>query len=268
MSTDRLNAYEILYRKVQPIIDCDTTNIDEIELSGNCDYCLRGESDTGGVGVIWNDSYGSQNNICKTCNLFVEQLPTVLGYERGPIGYKFSSFKSGYLAVPNDANRAVELWVGGKYLDRVKTDKGLSIIDITGNQAKYELCERIGEYSVVVEISLRREMFLRHVKKSSNNTLFIATETGVVSLSKNHYKALKSAFIKENLSNKEFNNAVVIINSIKSGRMDMGSKDAQALLGGLSKGLLLAIKDIADPLSIVFMLAGLKVGLIKDEDAK
>lgn len=261
MEIEHQNGYQILYERVNPIILQDIKNKTAVDLVDNCEFCLRSRSETGGNGVIWTDSYHTDNKICKTCNIFVEQLPTVLGYERGSIGYKFSSFKGGYLAIPKDINRPVEIWVGGKYLDRVVSDGAVKVVAITGNLAKYELCESIGDYSVVTEISIRREMFLRYIKESSGNMLHVSTEAGLVSINKKEYQALKKAFVKEDLPPKEFLNVITMINSIKQGNISITHKTSQAVLSGLSKETLIAIKNIENPTSLLYMMAALRAGI-------
>ncbi|MBO6224850.1 MAG: hypothetical protein J6N72_05275 [Psychrobacter sp.] len=254
------NAYEILHSRMQPMIASDCEN-KEVELPNGCEFCLRTSEELNNKGVVCVDSYKFDNYICKTCNIFVEKLPTVLGFERNSIGYKLSSFKGGLLAVPVDEKKPVELWVGGKYLDRVVTDGAFKIVDCTGNSAKFALCESIGEYSVVTEISLRREMFLRHVKRSTANNLYISTETGVVSINAAQFKALKEAFILEDMSSKKLTEAVVILNSLKTNRIDILHKDVQALLGEFKAETRQAIAQVVEPSSILFMLAALRAGL-------
>lgn len=268
MSVDNQNAYEIMFNRMQPIIKNDIRNTDEVVLINGCEFCLRDSTEAGEKGVIWTDSYGTDNHVCNTCNIFVEQLPLSLGIERGIVGYKLSSFKGGFIAIPKDEARPVELWIGGKYLNRVNFDGGFKIVDCTGNIAKYELCERIGEYSVVTEIGLRREMFLRHVRKSDAKNIHISTETGVVSVNTAEYQKLKAALIAENLNNKELLDAIVILNGLKTNRLSMTSLGAQTLLGSLSSETLEAIKEIGNPSSILFILAALRAGLIKDEVKK
>ena len=268
MSIENQNAYEIMFDRMQPIIKNDIRNTDEVTLGNGCEFCLRDSVEAGDTGVIWTDSYGTDNHVCKTCNIFVEQLPLSLGIERGIVGYKLSSFKGGFIAIPKDETRPVELWIGGKYLNRVNFDGGFKIVDCTGNTAKYELCERIGEYSVVTEIGLRREMFLRHVRKSDAKNLYISTETGVINVNASEYQKLKDAFIAENLSNKELLDAIVNLNGLKTNRLNMTNLGAQALLGSLASETLEAIKEIGSPSSILFILAALRAGLVKDEVKK
>lgn len=255
------NAYEVMHSRMQPMIAPDCTNDKFVELPNGCEFCLRTSIELDNSGVILKDSYKAESHICKTCNIFVEQLPNVLGFERGAIGYKLSSFKGGYLAIPADETQQVELWIGGKYLDRVNMDGEFKIVDCTGNNAKYALCESIGKYSVVTEISLRREMFMRHVKKSNTKTLFISTETGVIEVSAIHYQALKKAFIAENIDAKKLIEVIITLNGLKTNRLDILHKDVQAVLSGFSEETRDAIKQVVDPSSILFMLAALRAGL-------
>lgn len=255
------NAYELMYSRMQPMVASDCTNSREVELPNGCEFCLRTSEELNNKGLVWVDSYKSENHICGTCNIFVEQLPNVLGFERNSIGYKLSSFKGGFLAIPADETKQVELWVGGKYLDRVVMNGPFKIVDCTGNSAKFALCESIGEYSVVSEISLRREMFLRHVKKSTANDLYISTETGVVAINAAHFKALKEAFISENMDSKKLLEVIVTLNGLKTNRMDILHKDVQAVLGGFKPETRKTIAQVVDPSSILFMLAALRAGL-------
>lgn len=255
------NAYEIIYERIHPIAAKDTTSGEKVKLLDSCELCLRQPEDFDGEGVFQVDSYKYDNYVCKTCNLFMEQLPIALGTERGSIGYKLSSFKGAYLAIPFNENDPVELWTGGGYLKRLNFDGGFKIIDRTGNLAKFALCENIGKYSVVIDLSLRREMYLRHVKRSDINTTYIVTDTGVIAINAQHFKALKDAFIAEDMKEKELVDAIVIINGLKTNRLDILHKDVQKVLGSLSTATRKAIADVVDPSSILFMLAALRAGL-------
>ena len=259
------NAYDILYERIQPIVAIESSSGKEVDVLGSCEFCLRNPEDFNGKGVFQIDSYKSDNYVCKTCNLFMEQLPTTLGIERGSIGYKLSSFKGAYLAVPFNENDPVELWTGGGYLKRINFDGGFKIIDCTGNLAKFQLCESIGKYSVVIDLSLRREMYLRHVKKSEANTTYIVTDTGVIAINTEQFKALKDAFIAEQMEDKELISTIVTLNGLKTNRLDILHKDVQAALGSLSPATRQAIADVVDPSSILFMLAALRAGLTQKQ---
>lgn len=259
------NAYEILFERIQPKIKADLSNTKPTSLLDGCDFCLRNKQEIGGDGLVWVDSYGSENHICLTCNMFVEQLHTTLGLERGSIGYKISSIKGAILAVPFDEDKPTEFWLGGKYLDRMTTNGAFKIVDCTGNKAKFELCERIGEFSVVSEISLRREMYLRHIRKSSGNTLFVSGETGVVAINKQEYQRLKAAFIAEDMNNKKLLEVIVTINGLKTNRTDILNNTVQKTLGELKQETRQAISNVVDPSSLLYMLAALRAGLTQKE---
>ena len=259
------DPYGLILERLTSIVEDELSNTDPVSITTMCEFCLRPGEVFDNDGVIWVDSYKYSNHICKTCNLFSEQLPNALGNERGSIGYKLSSFKSGFLALPMDNALPVELWLGGKYLDRINLNGGFKIIDRSGNQAKYDLCERIGEYSVITEISLRREMFLRHIRLSDSNNTYLSTETGSIRLNKAEFQALKNAFISEDFTNKELLDAVTTINAYKTGSIGSLHARTQELFGRLSQETRLALGNITDPASLMFMLAGLKAGLLKEE---
>lgn len=259
------DPYGILLNRLMPIAEAEISNTDQIEINSVCDFCLRPSSAFNYKGVVWTDSYKTDNHICSTCNLFAEQLPVALGLERGPIGYKLSSFKSGYIAVPLDETLPVELWIGGKYLDRINYQGGFKIIDCSGNLAKYELCERIGQYAVVTEISLRREMFLRHIRASDSQNIHLSNDTGSIHLNGPSYQALKAALLGEGLSDKALLAVIDTLNAYKNGRITTMHKDVQTLIPSLSAATRAALSDIVDPGSLIFILAGLKVGLLNNE---
>ena len=58
-------------------------------------------------------------------------------------------------------------------------------------------------------------MYLRHVKRSDINTTYIVTDTGVIAINAQHFKALKDAFIAEDMKEKELGNAIVILMVLK-----------------------------------------------------
>lgn len=259
------DPYSIIYNRLMPLVESEIRNVQEVYINTVCDFCLRAAENFNHEGVIWTDSYKSDNHICKTCSLFAEQLPNTLGMERGPIGYKLSSFKSGFVAIPVDEKLPVELWIGGKYLERVNHDGGFKIVDCSGNLAKYELCERIGQYAVVTEISLRREMFLRHIRASDTQNLYLSNETGCIHLNGQHYQALKTALLDEGMTNKELLATIDTLNAYKNGRLPTTHADIQKLIPSLSDATRTALSNIIDPSSLIFILAGLKVGLLTDE---
>lgn len=259
------DPYSLISERLTPIVENELSNTVPVSINTMCEFCLRPGDAFDNEGVIWIDSYKYSNHICKTCNLFSEQYAEALGYERGPIGYKLSSFKSGFLALPMDNTLPVELWLGGKYLERVNLNGGFKVIDRSGNQAKYDLCERIGNYSVIAEISLRREMFLRHIRLSDSDNIYLSTETGSIRLNKVEYQALKQAFISEDFTNKELLDAITTINAYKTGSIGSLHARTQELFGRLSQETRLALGNITEPASLMFMLAGLKAGLLKEE---
>lgn len=269
MTSSRLeypqDPYALISERLTPIVENELSNTDPVNITTMCEFCLRPGDVFDNEGVIWVDSYKYNNHICKTCNLFSEQYADALGLERGTIGYKLSSFKSGFLALPMNNTLPVELWLGGKYLDRINLNGGFKIIDRSGNQAKYDLCERIGEYSVITEITLRREMFLRHIRLSDTANTYLSNETGSIRLNRTDYQALKHAFISENFTNKELLDAITTINAYKTGSISSLHARTQELFGRLSHETRLALGNITDPASLMFMLAGFKAGLIKEE---
>lgn len=264
-SSGVIDPYEVIFNKIQPIIANEISNTDAISIYTMCDFCLRAGENFNNKGVIWVDSYKSSNHICETCNLFSEQLPITLGNERGLIGYKFSSFKKGVLAIPFDQAKPAELWIGGKYLLRVNHASEIKIVSCSGNLANYALCESIGQYSVVTEISLRREMFLRHIRASSSADMFISTETGSIHLNACAYSNLKTALLEEDMTDKDLASLVEILNSHKKGRIQTTHKDMQNTLKNLSPKLASALSAIPDPNTLIFILAGFKAGLILDK---
>lgn len=260
------DPYHIIYKRLMPLVESEISNDKEVYINTVCEFCLRRGEDFNHKGVVWIDSYKYDNHICKTCNLFVEQLPESVGMERGPIGYKLSSFKSGFIAIPRDDTLPVELWIGGKYLERVNHDGGFKIVDCSGNRAKYELCERIGQYAVVTEISLRREMFLRHIRVSDSQNTYLSNETGCLHLNGPHYQALKKGLLNEDMEKKQLIATIDILNNYKSGRLKTTDASVQKLIASLSDDTRAALSNIVDPGSLIFILAGLKVGLLTDED--
>ena len=159
----------------------------------------------------------------------------------------------------------MELWIGGKYLLRVNHNGGFKVIDRTGNMGKFELCERIGKYSVVTEISLRREMFLRHIRLSDTDNLYLSNETGSIHINRQKYQALKDAFIKEGFEKTELLAVIDVLNAYKKGRWATTHDVVQNTIKKMSPELAAAISAIPDPNSLIFILAGLKVGLLKEE---
>lgn len=254
-----LNAYDLVLKRLKPMLSPELLNQStEVACGKQCDYCLnpiKGEAKS------HIDSYKFNNIICETCNLFTEQLPTILGLERGNIGYKLSSFKSGIIAIPKDERLPVELWVGGKYPGRLKKDTPFKVVDCAGNQAKFELCESIGKYALITEISLRREMFLRYLSLSTDNNIAIGSDLGVCNINKKQYQQLKKALLAENLNPKVFNELVTTINGIKTDRVDILSDRAQSALTSLSNDTRKAISEVADPTSLLFMLSALRAGI-------
>lgn len=259
------DPYELIFERLNPIVGFELSNTTPTIINSTCEFCLRSGKDFHNSGVIWIDSYNYSSHICKTCNLFSEQLPITLGIERGSIGYKISSFKSGLLALPTDKMKPIELWIGGKYLERINHASEIKIVDCSGNLAKYAMCESIGSYSVVTEISLRREMFLRHIRTSSTEDMFISGESGVVHLNAKTYLDLKTAIIEEDMSKKEFTAFIDILNAHKKGRLPTTHSDVQKTISQLSPKLVKALSAIPDPNSLIFILAGLKAGLTLNE---
>lgn len=112
-------------------------------------------------------------------------LPSIdrLGIEREAkgtaIGYALCKIAGAKIIVHQD-DKPIEIWTGGKYLDRLKTEY-FTVVNATGNLAKKKLLEYPVE-GMVFEMSLRMERVLKQIRASTLKQKNLITETGVISL--------------------------------------------------------------------------------------
>lgn len=197
---------------------------------GNCENCGRTAEQFGGMAYPVTDSYKDSYHHCPVCRLLTVQAPNGLGIERyagqTPIGFKLSSFKGGYLVIPEQGTP--EVWLGGKYPDKLKGGR-VKVRVVSGNAAKAALLEA-APVGLVIELSLRRERFTRYLSTSDGHTVRIATETGLLSVPLVGWPLFRDAMLA--LDKKTRAEALIIINGTASGSMKATSDRVQGFWQG------------------------------------
>lgn len=165
--------FNLIHEKLSPLFK-DAEQLGIIAWKDPCDCCGRPSHLFNNTGRVFDGSSMTQV-LCDTCALFV-QSNAKMGFENGETPYRLNSFKGGYLIIPT-GDEPCEIWLGGKYTTRFKNTPELVLKPISGHAANLALLADKRE-KLVISLSPRRELFLRNLRLSDENNLFIATEEG------------------------------------------------------------------------------------------
>lgn len=259
-----MNPYHLIEKRIAPHYKEELSKLAPFEFNehASCDCCGRQAVNFNNQGCIVETSY-QPLRACTACAIVSVQNPNFLGYEKNDqkSAYKLSGFKGGYLVVPSDESKLVELWIGGKYLDRVKSKPFLSVRDLTGNRAKVELLQGDTSERLVIELSLRRELFMQRLKMSNPHQLNIVSESGVTPVILNDFNVLLKAFntARETLNNSKIEALIGLLKKYKQGQMDITHPVLVKALHDVPSELLSAIQETSQqPASFLFLLDVIK----------
>lgn len=251
------SPFNLLEKRFAPLYEKQLQTLSKVTLISECECCRRKASNFNGEAYQVIDSYKSVNTMCKVCTIFSIQNGDLLGEENDKSSYRLTSFKGGYLVIPVDDGKPMELWTGGGYLKRLKNSDDLNIVDLTGYKAKAALLEDRSN-RLVIEMSVRRELYFRNLCISSDKSLYIATDTGIIGVNYDEYQELKSAVIDSNLKPVLLKDLIAILRSTKRNTLNVTSKSATDMFKKLPQELLLAIRNTSQsPIGFMFMLDAL-----------
>lgn len=176
------------------------------------------------------DNYGVTQTISTLSGCFTLHSLARLGLERmaktTPVGYALCKIAGGKIIVPNDPQYPVEIWTGGKYIERLKGDF-FHIKDCSGHAAMRALLDTEID-GAVFEMSLRIERVLKHFRVTTPDNLVLMTDKGALVIPRKQWSRFRDDFTEMN--NKYRREFVTLAKSILSGKQNLLDEDIQKKL--------------------------------------
>lgn len=252
------DMFELIKRKLGPLFE-GVTPLESLAWHEPCDCCGRSAALFDHQGFVFDGSSLTQV-LCDACSLFV--LPNEkMGYELGSTPYRLNSFKGGYLIIPTNDDPC-EIWLGGKYVTRFINTPSLICKPISGNAANLALLEDTRD-KLVISLSPRREIFLRNLRQSNQDHLFIASEQGCL-----HVRLQDVPLFDSLLSapkKKQNEEIAYALSSVKRGQNTQRvHKILEEIYETLSEEQMHALTQAANhPDSLIFIVSALKTREVK-----
>lgn len=252
-----MTPFDLLQQRFSPAYAKQLASLPNIELYDNCHCCGRPAANFNHHAYTYKDSANKTHAVCEVCAIINQQNAELLGYANGKIGYQLSSFKGGYLVIPLDEKKPAELWMGGKYLERLLNSEQVTIVGVSGNNAKLALLKN-REPKLVIETTPRRELWLRNLAFSTDKTLRVATETGVINVNYDDFERLNNAFLATNLKPSNKKALITQLRLSKNGLVQPDNKNFVKVMSACSDDMLETIRQVSqEPIGFLFMLDAL-----------
>lgn len=216
-----MNAHELL---VEQLRDHMLADQDQLAATSDmvCDLCEKPSSRWAGgsaFAYIAPCSYRTQTIQCAACRILTCRSPHAMGLERHvrgtPVFMSLTSLKQGILVL--ERGRQPELWVGGKYVDKLERSV-FNVRSLSGNEAKRALLERhiTDQPTLIIELSLRRERIVQNLMLSSRGVITFCTETGVIRVPQHGWPSFLAAL--KSLPGTRRSGALSLLRGLVSGR--------------------------------------------------
>lgn len=166
---------------------------------------------------------------CPSCRIFSVQSKDALGLERTagstPVYLKLSSFKGGFLVLEEGVRP--QLWVGGKYPEKISREV-FDVVPVAGGAAMCELLDRrFTGKALIVELSLRRERFMKVLKLSTPGNLMICSAEGTSHVTQQGWEQFKA--VMASMKGKDKISALNTLRAFSRGEVSPSSTRAQEL---------------------------------------
>ena len=183
-------------------------------------------------GYLVSDSYKQKYPQSETCRMLTMASLKCVGlaigtWEQPQTAQNLIGFKGAYLIFPTQQDLEVELWVGGKYLNKMGEDAPFKTKAFVGNVAKLELIENVGA-ALVIDINVRKELWFRNLLIGDQNNLIVCSETGALVIPRLKWNEFKQAFLL--LEDKVKREGLVVLRGLASGRLNIKSERVQGFL--------------------------------------
>lgn len=255
--------FSLIHKTLMPHFkpELDQSEVGQEEFCGCCQrHVEEWESSTG---YSFTDSYKQTTTECPTCRLFsfrsLDLIGNVYLWSEKLAPQNLMTMNC-YAIFPTDTSQKPEIWIGGKYLPKMSSKTPFVVKDLTGGAAQAAMMDRTSS-DLIIQIGIRRELWIRNLLISTPNQLTVATTEGTLRVDRTHWPLLKDAYFA--MEKKARSSAIVLLRAITQGRISIASEKAQAFFQenpDFTQACMHALP--VDPHARMFTLAAL-VGLEK-----
>lgn len=247
-----LDAISLLKSKVVPLFKKELS-----ELTPEHGVCeIFG---TEGNIYCWSDSYNVHYSYSEEATVFTLNSYEVLGINKGTwenpaSSMRFMDYKGATLIIPT-CDDPPEFWCSGNYYKKLSPKTPFKTKEIAGNAAYLDLLED-HRAMLVIEISIRKELYLKNLMVGDEKNLILATENGCVIVPRTGWVQFKEAFSE--LTKPDRNEALIILRGVNSGKMQTSSDRVQKFYSSHMEFAIVAKNTLpANPQARLIWLAAL-----------
>lgn len=216
-----LDPISLLKSKVVPLFQNELAKLDSeigiCEIFGTKEqvYC-------------WEDSYGVHYSYSDAAKVFTIGSYDVIGLNQGTwtapkSAMRFMDYKGAFMIVPVD-NAPPELWCSGNYYKKLSPKTPFETKELAGNAAYLELIED-RRSMLVIEVSIRKELYLKNLMIGDEDHLVLATLSGCVIVPRKGWGDFKSAYLL--LPKPKKTEALILLRSLTSGSLQSANPRVQ-----------------------------------------
>lgn len=183
---------------------------------------------TKGKVYCWIDSYDVPYSYSDAAAVFTVGSLNVIGLNQGTwespkSAMRFMDYKGAFLLLPvND--EPTELWCSGNYYKKLSPNTPFKTKELADSAAYLELLEDC-RAMLVIEVSIRKELYLKNLMVGDEANLVLATETGCVIVPRTGWLEFKEAYL--NLPKPKRTESIVVLRGVTTGRLDTSSDRVQ-----------------------------------------
>lgn len=180
-------------------------------------------------GIVNIDSSESKTIQSDVLRVFTQRSYKNIGlfqgtWENPKSAMRFIDYKSAILIIPTDFDSPIELWCGGKYHEKFSPESRIQCKSLAGNAALLALLEDKRKM-LVIFISPRKELYLKHLMIGDENNLVVCDEVGTAIVNRTGWLDFKEAYCE--LNKKDQAEALVILRAVNKGRLDQSDDRVQ-----------------------------------------
>lgn len=179
-------------------------------------------------GYVVKDSYGQSFIQSEAVRIFT--LPSLknVGFDKGTMenprsALSLTRFKFAWIVIPKNGEQP-ELWVGGKYPQKISPKSPFKVRAISGYNALQTLLE---DDRAILSIACtnRKELWFNNLRVGDKDTLMVVSEKGCTPVSKSGWKNFKEGFYA--LPKNQQRKALTTLRGINKGTIEQDSQVVQ-----------------------------------------
>lgn len=216
-----LDPISLLKSKVVPLFKKELTEL-ESEI-GICEIFGTNEPV-----FCWEDSYGVHYSYSDAAKIFTLGSYDVIGLNQGTwaapkSAMRLMDYKGAFMIVPVD-NDPPELWCSGNYYKKLSPKTPFKTKELAGNAAYLELMEDHRKM-LVIEVSIRKELYLKNLMIGDENHLVLATINGCLIVPRIGWHDFKTAYLS--LPKPKRTEALILLRSLTLGTTESANLRVQ-----------------------------------------